>query len=79
MRARMRLNRRVRVLTTESRMSKHALIGIPLFLFLFLNITSPGYTEVFYTSFPGRCMLIGTGISMLLGAWVMGRLSVIHY
>jgi tight adherence protein B len=79
MRSRLRLNRRVRVLTSSSRMSKNTLLVVPILLFLFLNITSPQYSEVFYTSLAGRCMLIITATSMLLGAWVMGRLSILHY
>lgn len=79
MRGRMRLNRKVRVLTSSSRMSKNTLLAVPVFLFLFLNIASPEYVGVMYSTWIGRAMLIGTAVSMLFGAWVMGRLSVIRY
>jgi len=79
MRARMRLNHRVRVLTSSSRMSKNTLLAVPVFLFLFLNIQSPDYVGVMYSTWIGRAMLIGTVVSMLFGAWVMGRLSIIRY
>jgi tight adherence protein B len=79
MRSRMRLNRRVRVLTASSRMNKNTLLAVPVLLFLFLNIKSPEYVQVMYTTWAGRQMLIGTVLSMLFGAWVMGKLSVIRY
>jgi tight adherence protein B len=79
MRARIRLNRRVRVLTASTRMSKNTLLVIPILLFVFLNIASPEYSEVFYTTLPGRLMLVGTAVSMVFGAWVMNKLSVLRY
>jgi tight adherence protein B len=79
MRSRMRLNRRVRVLTASSRMSKYVLLTVPVVLFVILNIGSPEYVSVFYTTWLGRYMLIGTGISVLLGAWIMNRLCVLRY
>ena len=79
MRARVRLNRRVRVLTTECRMSRNTLLALPLVLFLAMNIVSPQYVSVMYNTLPGQAMLAGTVLSMLLGAWTMGKLSVIRY
>jgi tight adherence protein B len=79
MRARIRLNRRVRVLTTESRMSRDTLLALPPLLFLAMNILSPQYVSIMYNTFPGKIMLVGTVISMLFGAWTMSRLSVIRY
>lgn len=79
MRTRIRLNRRVRVLTTESRMSKNTLLAVPILLFLAMNILSPEYVSVMYTTFPGRAMLAGTVVSMLFGAWIMGKISVLRY
>jgi tight adherence protein B len=79
MRSRMRLNRRVRVLTSSTRMNKNTLLSVPVLLFLFLNIKSPEYVGVMYSTSVGRALLIGTVVSMLFGAWVMGRLSKIRY
>jgi tight adherence protein B len=78
-RARMRLHRRVRVLTAQTNMSKWILIALPIVIFLALNITAPVYMRPFYTTWTGRYMLIATGTSVLLGAWLMARLSVIRY
>jgi tight adherence protein B len=79
MRSRMRLNRRVRVLTASSRMSKYVLLTVPIILFVSLNLVSPEYVSVFYTTWAGRHMLMTTGASVLLGAWMMNRLSVLRY
>jgi tight adherence protein B len=79
MRARMRLNRRVRVLTAATQLNKMTLIGIPVLLFVLLNVVSPEYMQVFYVTWEGRVLLAATVTSVLFGAWVMGRLSVLRY
>ncbi len=79
MRARMRLHRRVRVLTAQTNMSKWILIGLPILLFVVLNIIAPEYMQLFYTTWPGRWLLMGTIINVLLGAWLMEKLSTMHY
>jgi tight adherence protein B len=79
MRTRIRLNRKVRVLTTEARMSKNVLMGLPVVLFLAMNIISPQYVTVMYATLAGQVMLAGTAVSMLIGAWVMGKLSILRY
>jgi tight adherence protein B len=79
MRSRMRLHRRVRVLTAQTQMSKRILIGLPILLFLILNIIAPTYMHSFYVTWSGRYMLAATIGSILLGTWMMGKLSVLHY
>jgi tight adherence protein B len=79
MRSRMRLHRRVRVLTAQTNMSKWILIGMPIVLFIILNIIAPEYMQLFYTTWPGRYLLMGTVVNILFGAWLMEKLSVIHY
>jgi tight adherence protein B len=78
-RARMRLNRRVRVLTAQTQMSKRILIALPILLFLLLNLLSPEYMEMFYTTTPGKYMLIAMASTVLFGAWVMNRLAVLRF
>jgi tight adherence protein B len=79
MQSRIRLSRRVRVLTASSRMNKNTLLVLPVLLFLFLNIWSPDYVQVMYSTWAGRHLLGGTVLGMLFGAWVMGKLSIIRY
>lgn len=70
MRDRIRLHRRIRVLTAQTDMSKRVLMALPILLFLLLNIISPEYMQLFYTTWVGRCLLTATVISVLLGAWL---------
>lgn len=79
MRTRIRLNRRVRVLTTEARVSRNVLMGLPAVLFLAMNIVSPQYVTVMYNTLPGQVMLGCTVVGMLIGAWIMGKLSILRY
>lgn len=79
MRSRMQLHRRVRVLTAQAHMSKQILIGLPIFMFVLMNIIAPDYMTVLYTTWLGRTMLMVTAINVLVGSWIMGKLSVLHY
>ena len=79
MRARMQLHRRVRVLTAQAHMSKQILIGLPIFMFVLMNIIAPDYMAVLYTTWLGRTMLMVTVINVLVGSWIMGKLSVLRY
>ena len=78
-RARMRLNRRVRVLTAQTQFSKRTLIALPIILFLALNLVSPQYMQMFYTTTTGRYMLIIMVSMVLFGTWVMNRLAVLRF
>ncbi len=78
-RARMRLNRRVRVLTAQTQFSKRILIAMPILLFLLLNVLSPEYMQTFYTTTAGRYMLAAMVSIVLFGAWVMNRMAVLRF
>lgn len=79
MRMRMRMNRRIRVLTASTRMNRNTLLAVPVLLFAFLNFFSPEYVGVMYTTTTGRVLLLATIAGMLFGAWVMAKLSVLKY
>lgn len=79
MRMRLRMNRRIRVLTASTRMNRNTLLAIPVLLFVFLNIVSPEYISVMYTTSLGRILLAATVAGMLFGAWVMAKLSELKY
>ena len=78
-RARMKLNRRVRVITAQTQFSKRILIAMPIIMFFVLNIINRAYVEIFYHTKEGNWMLVSVVLSVLLGAWVMNRLSVLRY
>jgi tight adherence protein B len=78
-RARMRLNRRVRVLTAQTRFSARILIALPIFLFVLLNIINPGYMEPLYKTPVGKFLLALVIAMMLLGWWLIRRMSILKY
>jgi tight adherence protein B len=78
-RSRVRLARRVRVLTAQTNFSARILIAMPLILFLLLNIVSPNYMAPMTATTTGRYILAGTITSVLLGWWLMKRLSVLRF
>jgi len=78
-RGRMRLNRRVRVLTSQTQFSKRVLIALPIILFLLLNLISPAYMQTFYTTTSGKYMLVAMVSMVLIGTWVMNRLAVLRF
>jgi tight adherence protein B len=78
-RARVRLAKRVRVLTAQTNFSARILIAMPIILFLLLNIISPKYMAPMYTTTTGRYILTATIISVLLGWWIMKKLSVLRF
>lgn len=78
-RARMRLSRKVRVLTAQTRFSEAVLIILPILMFFLLNIISPNYMKPFYTTTEGRYMLVAVILGILFGSWMMKRLSVLRF
>lgn len=78
-RARIRLLRRVRVLTAQSSLSSKVLIAMPIFMFVALRILRPDYMEPLYSTSIGKFLLAITVVSVVFGWLTMKRLSVIHY
>lgn len=78
-RDRIRLNRRVRVLTAQTQLSKRVLLCLPFLVFIALNFVNPEYMSLFYTTVPGRVML-GVGVILLaIGAWIMNKMAQLKY
>lgn len=78
-RARMKLNRRVKVITSQTQFSKRILIAMPILMFFGLNFLNPEYMDPMYSTTEGNWLLAGVVLSMLLGIWVMNRLSILRY
>lgn len=76
---RIRLSRRVRVLTAQTQLSKRMLLALPIVMFVLLGTTKPDYMRVLYTTDKGRLLLGMAGAGMALGAWVMSRMAKIQY
>ena len=78
-RSRIKLNRRVRVMTAQTQFSKRLLIALPIIMFFFMDISNPQYMEPLYTTTTGRMMLIMMASSILFGSWVMNRMSILRF
>ncbi|MGA2070599.1 MAG: type II secretion system F family protein [Sedimentisphaerales bacterium] len=78
-RVRVRLARRVRVLTAQTNFSARILIAMPVILFILLNIVNPNYMAPMYKTTTGQYILAGTIVSVLLGWWLMKKLSVLRF
>lgn len=78
-RERIRLTRRVRVLTAQTQFSKRVLQALPLFVFVLLNFINPDYMRPLYQTDTGRHVLFVAAGCLLVGSWLMNKLSVIRY
>ncbi|GAA4109689.1 hypothetical protein GCM10022415_03000 [Knoellia locipacati] len=78
LRERESLKRQVDALSAEGRLSAYVLIALPLSLFLYMAWTNPAYTSLLWTTVPGMVMLIGSSLSMIVGALWMRKVVKIE-
>jgi len=78
-RDRMRVTRRVRVLTSQTQLSKRILIGLPIILFLLLNLASPDYMRPLFTTEGGKILLAISAGGLAIGNWMMNWMGTIKY
>ncbi|WP_324823844.1 hypothetical protein [Sinanaerobacter sp. ZZT-01] len=67
----MNINREIRVLTVQKRLEANILTAIPLTVIAFLNVVSPGYLKVLYTTIEGR-LLMTVALFGIGGAYAWG-------
>lgn len=78
-RTRIRLHRRVRILTAQSQFSKRILIALPILLFFLLNVLNPEYMEPLYVTKAGRILVLIAMLMIALGAWMINRIGTLRY
>jgi tight adherence protein B len=78
-RERMRLTRRVHVLTAQTQLSKRVLLGLPFILFIVLNMLNPDYMLPLYTTNAGQLLIALGVVQLAVGAWIMNRLAEVKY
>ncbi|MCE5325964.1 MAG: type II secretion system F family protein [Planctomycetaceae bacterium] len=78
-RDRIRLSRRVRILTAQTQFGKRILVALPFVLLAVLSILNPRYMDLLYSTTPGQLLLCGAGVSVLLGMWMMNRMIRLRY
>jgi tight adherence protein B len=76
---RIRLGRRVRVLTAQTQLSKRLLLALPLVMFVVLTAIKPQYIERLHATDDGRVLLAVAAAGLVIGAWSMNRLAKIKY
>ncbi|HYE62910.1 MAG TPA: type II secretion system F family protein [Phycisphaerales bacterium] len=78
-RDRVRIGRRIKVLTAQTQFSKRVLIALPIILFVVLNVINQEYMKPLIKEPVGQLMLAIAGVNMILGVWVMNKLSELKY
>jgi len=78
-RDRIRLGRRMRVLTAQTQTSKRVLLALPAIVFAGLNLINPEYMRPMYQTSVGQMMLMIAAGSLFVGSWVMNKMSVLKY
>ncbi|MGZ5352208.1 MAG: type II secretion system F family protein [Actinomycetota bacterium] len=68
------IRRQVSVLSAEGRLSVGVLSAIPFGLFAYISVVNPGYLQPLFTTTPGLIMLIGGGLFVGTGIFVMTRM-----
>lgn len=78
-RERIRLSRRVRVLTAMTQFSKRILLALPVILFGALYLIRPDYMQTFRDTSEGQWMLVSAAAGLLLGAYMMNRMARVKW
>jgi tight adherence protein B len=78
-RDRIRLNRRVRILTAQTQLGKRILVALPFVLLVVLSVLNPKYIDPLFSTGTGQILLCLGGVSVLLGMWMMNRMAVLKY
>jgi tight adherence protein B len=68
------VHRQVKVLSAEGRLSVAILAAIPFFLFLYITIVNGEYMTPLFTTVPGLILLVGGGVMLALGIFIMTRI-----
>jgi tight adherence protein B len=73
-RSRADLRRLVRTLTTQGRLSRWILTGLPIALALILPLLNPGYLDPLLHRSAGQVLLVFTAIFVISGSLVIGKI-----
>ncbi|EAP97563.1 putative membrane protein [Janibacter sp. HTCC2649] len=78
LRERESLKRQVNSLSAEGRLSAYILLGLPILLFVYMAWSNPAYTSLLWTRTVGILMLLGSGVSMVIGTLWMRKVIQIE-
>ena len=77
-RERLKLLRRIRVLTAQTQYSKRVLLVLPLLMFVLLTAMNPKYMEPMYGTRMGMYLSAAAIASMAMGAWMMNKMAKVQ-
>lgn len=78
-RDRIRLRRRVGILTAQTQLSKRVLIALPFILLAGLTFLNADYMAPLFSTKTGHYLLAVAGVGIVLGIWMMNRVSQLRY
>ena len=73
-RERFEVRRLVRTLTTQGRMSRWILTGLPVFLLVVISFLNPGYIAPLYDKTGGRVLLLVAAVMVTTGSLVIRKI-----
>jgi tight adherence protein B len=74
-RSRAELNRELRALTAQARLSRNIVATLPLLLLLFLDVSRPHYVSPFFDTALGNFLLVSMLCLVAAGFWIMSRIA----
>ncbi len=79
MRDRVRLDRRIHVLTAQTNFSKRILLLMPVAMFVLLNFINPRYMGPLYHTRQGQEIMVVSAVALVIGAKIMNVMAKIDY
>lgn len=76
-RERVQFKRQVKALTAEGRYSAAVLIGLPIFMFVYIYFTNYEYLSLLWTEELGHYMLFGAVVMQIIGSYMIKRIVTI--
>jgi len=73
-RERIKIRRQLRVHTAQGRLTGYILAVMPIVVFFLMNILIPGYQDTLLKNDTGRILLIGAGVSQVIGYLIIRRI-----
>lgn len=73
LRERVQVQRQIRVLSAEGRLSALVLVLLPVVLGAYMAVVSPDYVGLLFGTFPGRVMVLGAVFFAIIGVFWMRR------
>ncbi|MFZ3581683.1 type II secretion system F family protein [Loktanella sp. DJP18] len=79
LRARVQLRAKIRSMSSEAKASGGIIGALPVVVTLLVYITSPDYIGLLFTEPVGNVVLVGSGLWMLIGVFVMRKMIAFDY